>query len=75
MSVIPKIPRVSGGFAPWAPYQGSSLDQLGTSPDPSPTHDSLTTNPGSVPEDEGKQSKNTRQYVLDTTLRKQAHLT
>ena len=32
MSVIPKIPRASGGFAPppWAPYQGYTLDQLGT---------------------------------------------
>jgi hypothetical protein len=30
MSVIPKIPRASGGFAPppWAPYQGYTLDQL-----------------------------------------------
>ena len=31
MSVIPKIPRASGGaLPPWAPYQGSTLDQLGT---------------------------------------------
>ena len=31
MSVIPKIPRASGGaLLPWAPYQGSTLDQLGT---------------------------------------------
>ena len=45
MSVIPKIPRASGGFAPWVPYQGSTLDQLGTPRLLTP----LTTNPGSAP--------------------------
>jgi hypothetical protein len=41
MSVIPQTPEFLGGFAPLVPYQGSALD-------PSPTHTSLTTNPGSA---------------------------
>ena len=54
MSVIPKIPRASGGgFAPLGPlpgfYPGPAGD-LKRSPDPSPTHaPPLTTNPGSAP--------------------------
>ena len=42
-----------GGFAPWEPYQGSAYDPLGDikrSPEPSPTHAPLTTNPGSAPD-------------------------
>jgi hypothetical protein len=44
MSVIPKNPqsfRGGGALPPWAPYQGSTLDQLGTlsgPQTPSPTH-------------------------------------
>ena len=58
MSVISKIPRASGGgggggFSPLGPlpgfYPGPAGD-LKRSPDPSPTHAPLTTNPGSVPE-------------------------
>jgi hypothetical protein len=53
MSVIPKIPRASGGIAPLGPlpgfYPGPAWD-LKRSPDPSPTHaPPLTTNHGSVP--------------------------
>jgi hypothetical protein len=54
MSVIPKIPRASGGFAPGAPYKGSNLDQLGTLSGPQTprllTPPPLTTNPGSAPD-------------------------
>jgi hypothetical protein len=54
MSVIPKIPRASGGKPPWAPYQGSTLDQLGTLSGPQTPRlltppPPLTTNPGSAP--------------------------
>ena len=52
MSVIPKIPRASGGLAPLCPlpgfYPGPAGD-LKRLPDPSPTHAPLTTNPGSAP--------------------------
>ena len=54
MSVIPKIPRASGGKAPLGTlpgfYPGPAGD-LKRSPDPSPTHapPPLTTNPGSAP--------------------------
>ena len=52
MSVIPKIPRASGGQAPLGPlpgyYPGPAGD-LKRSPDPSATHAPLTTNPGSAP--------------------------
>jgi hypothetical protein len=52
MSAIPKIPRTSGGFAPLGPlpgfYPGPAGD-IKRSPDPSPTHAPLTTNPGSAP--------------------------
>ena len=55
MSVIPKIPRASGGpKLPWAPYQGSTLDQLGTLSGPQTPRlltPPLTTNPGSAPGD------------------------
>ena len=54
MSVIPKIPRASGGpKPPWAPYQGSTLDQLGTLSGPQTPRlltPPLTTNPGSAPD-------------------------
>ena len=52
MSVIPQTPRASGGFAPWATHHGSALDPLGDlrSPELSPTHAPLTTNPGSAPQ-------------------------
>jgi hypothetical protein len=59
MSVIPKIPRASGGGAlpPWAPYQGTTLDQLGTLSGPQNprllTHH-LTTNPESAPDTYGQ---------------------
>ena len=50
MSVIPKIPRASG-FDPLGPlpvfYPGPAGD-LKRSPDPSPTHAPLTTNPESA---------------------------
>ena len=53
MFVIPKIPRASGGaLPPWAPYQGSTLDQLGTLSGPQIPRllmPPLTTNPGSAP--------------------------
>ena len=54
MSVIPKIPRASGGgFAPLGPlpgyYPGPAGD-LKRSPDLSPTHALLTSNPGSAPD-------------------------
>ena len=48
----PKIPRASGGLCPWAPYQGSTLDQLGTLSGPQIPRlltPPLTTNPGSAP--------------------------
>ena len=52
MSVIPKIPRASGGLCPLGPlpglYPGPAGD-LKRPPDPSPTHAPLTTNPGSAP--------------------------
>ena len=56
MSVIPKIPRVSGAKAPLAPYQASTLDQLGTLSGPQTPRlltppPPLTTNPGSAPDD------------------------
>ena len=55
MSVIPKIPRASGGKAPLGPlpgfYPGPSGD-FKRSPDPSPTHAPLTTNPGSAPDND-----------------------
>jgi hypothetical protein len=55
MSVIPKIPKDSGGLCPpWAPYQGSTLDQLGTLSGPQTPRlltPPLTTNPGSAPVD------------------------
>ena len=41
MSVIPKIPRTSGGFAPLGPLPGfypGPAGNLKRSPDPSPTH-------------------------------------
>ena len=47
MTVIPKIPRASGG-----PYQGSTLDQLGTLSGPQTPRlltPPLTTNPESAP--------------------------
>jgi hypothetical protein len=50
MSVIPKIPRASGGFAPCASYKGSNLDQLGTLSGPKTPRlltTPLITNPGS----------------------------
>jgi hypothetical protein len=54
MSVIPIIPRASGGaLPPWAPYQGSTLDQLGTLNGPQTPRlltPPLTTNPGSAPD-------------------------
>ena len=53
MSVIPKIPRASGGKAPLAPYQASTLDQLGTLSGPQTPRlltPPLTTNPGSAPD-------------------------
>jgi hypothetical protein len=54
MSVIPQTPRASGGLAPpWAPYQGSALDPLGTLSGPKTPRlltPPLTTNPGSDPE-------------------------
>ena len=49
MSVIPKIPRASGGFASLGPLPGFYPGPAG---DPSPTHTPLTTNPGSAPADE-----------------------
>jgi hypothetical protein len=52
MSVIPKIPRASGGFAPCASYKGSNLDQLGTLSGPKTPRlltTPLITNPGSAP--------------------------
>ena len=53
MYVLPQSPRPGGGIFPWAPYQGSVLEQLGDlkrSPDPSPTHaPPLIPNPGSGP--------------------------
>jgi hypothetical protein len=52
MSVIPKIPRASGGLPSWAPYQGSTLNQLGTLSRPQTPRlltPPLTTNPGSAP--------------------------
>ena len=55
MSVIPKIPRASGGgeaLPPWAPYQGSTLCQLGILSGPQTPRlltPPLTTNPGSAP--------------------------
>ena len=54
----PELRRGGGRSAPhglrppWAPYQGSAYDPVGDSmrsPDPSPTHAPLTTNPGSAP--------------------------
>ena len=53
MSAIPKIPRASGGQNPLAPYQGYTLDQLGTLSSPQTPRlltPPLTTNPGSVPD-------------------------
>jgi hypothetical protein len=54
MSLIPKIPRASGGLCPpWAPYQGSTLDQLGTLSGPQTPRlltPPITTNPGSAPD-------------------------
>ena len=47
MSVIPQTPQSFRAL-----YQGSALDPLGTlggPQTPSPTHASLTTNPGSAP--------------------------
>jgi hypothetical protein len=53
MSAIPKTPELQGGFAPLGPlpgfYPGPAGD-LKRSPDPSPTHAPLTTNPGSAPD-------------------------
>ena len=52
MSLIPKIPRASGVFAPLGPYQGYTLDQLGTLSGPRTPRlltPPLTTNPGSAP--------------------------
>ena len=52
MSVIPQTPRVSGGLRPPGPLPGLCLGPAGDlkrSPDPSPTHAPLTTNPGSAP--------------------------
>ena len=55
--LIPKIPRASGGKAPpWAPYQASTLDQLGTLSGPQTPRlltPPLTTNPGSAPDYSG----------------------
>jgi len=51
MSVIPKIPRASGGFAPLGHLPGfcpGPAGDLKRSPDPSPTHAPLTTNPGQL---------------------------
>jgi hypothetical protein len=60
MSVIPKIPRASGGLCPLGPYQGSALDQLGTLSGPQIPRlltPPLTTNPGSAPGDPPPQKK------------------
>jgi hypothetical protein len=54
MSVIPKkSPELQEALPPWAPYQGSTLDQLGTLSGPQTPRlltPPLTTNPGSAPE-------------------------
>ena len=53
MSVIPQTPRASGELAPLGPLPGLCLGPAGDlkrSPDPSPTHAPLTTNPGSAPD-------------------------
>ena len=48
-----KPPELPGGFAAWAPYQGSALDPLGTLSGPKTprllTPTPLITNPGSPP--------------------------
>jgi hypothetical protein len=52
MSVIPKkSPELQEALPPWAPYQGSTLDQLGTLSGPQTPRlltPPLTTNPGSA---------------------------
>jgi hypothetical protein len=51
MSVIPKIPRASGGLSPPGPLPGfcpGPAGDLKRPPGPSPTHAPLTTNPGSA---------------------------
>ena len=56
MSAIPKIPRASGGIAPLGPppeFCPGPAGDLKRSPDPSPTHAPLTTNPGSAPDTDG----------------------
>ena len=54
MSVIPKIPRASGGggggVGPLPGFYPGPAGDLKRSPDSSPTHAPLTTNPGSAPE-------------------------
>jgi hypothetical protein len=50
--LIPKIPRASGGLCPLGPYQGYTLDQLGSLSGPQTPRlltPLLTKNPGSVP--------------------------
>jgi hypothetical protein len=49
MSVIPQTPRASGRLGPPGLCPGPAGDRM-LSPDPSPTHAPLTTNPGSAPE-------------------------
>ena len=54
MAVIHQTPRASGGLCPpWAHYQGSALDPLGTLSGPQTPRlltPPLTTNPGSAPD-------------------------
>ena len=53
MSVIPQTPRAYGGPRPLGPLTGlcpGPAGDLMRSPDPSPTHAPLITNPGTAPD-------------------------